>query len=210
MSVTLRHENGIVTEVHSSQQRAPWTTCPGAIAQLEKSFKGFPLARIPGGAQKRINCTHLYDLALLGAAHALDAEPFIYDVLVSDPINAERQIELRRNGAPVLQWTEKDGVMSAPAELVGLSVYTMSAWVASQRAEHREYARLLSWAARVALGRFFQQDEVLDPTTLPLSCFTFQPGVVEHAGRAMQARDFSAGDASPLDGRFVGGKISAK
>jgi hypothetical protein len=210
MKVRLRHENGVVIDVHSEQERAPWTTCPGAIAVLEKSFKGAPLGHVPGTAQKKINCTHLYDLAVIGAAHALDPGPAIFDVVSSDPIVGERDMILRRDGAIVMHWRESNGVLTNPEEIVGRTTHDLNDWIAGLDKTRQEYARILRWAARVALGRFVPQTEELDPLTLPLNCHTFQPGVVEHTGRAMQKRDFSTGEASPLDGRWVGVKLSAK
>jgi hypothetical protein len=210
MTVHLRHENGVVTDVQSEQERAPWTTCPGAIAVLEKSFKGAPLGRVPGTAQKKINCTHLYDLAVIGAAHALDPAPVVFDVVSADPIDGYREMILRQDGDTVMHWRESNGILTNPEEIAGLTTHTLNDWIASLEPKRQEYARILRWAARVAMGRFVPQNEDLNPLTLPLSCHTFQPGVVEHAGRAMQKRDFSSGEASPLDGRWVGAKLSAK
>ncbi|WP_324319522.1 DUF2889 domain-containing protein [Povalibacter sp.] len=70
MSVTVRHSNGVATQIEAVMQRAPWTTCPGAVRQLQATFSGVALAAFAERGEKRENCTHLHDLATLAATHA--------------------------------------------------------------------------------------------------------------------------------------------
>ena len=98
MTVMLRHEQGIVTAVEPEMERAPWTTCPGARAQLVATFAGKPLSEVTARREKRANCTHLHDLAVFAAAHASDGAALTYDVLVSDQVDGLRLLELRRGG----------------------------------------------------------------------------------------------------------------
>jgi hypothetical protein len=202
MAVTLRHENGVIAEVQAEQDRAPWSTCSGAMAQLMESFSGAALAELPRTRDvKRINCTHLYDLAVLAAAHAHDPEPLIYDILVSDSAAQRRLIELRRNGAAVVQWVEEEGRLTKPAEIAGLTLYDMSEWIGTLDGERQEYARILRWAARVAFGRRIRLDQQSDASQMSLSCYTFQPHIRASARRVGEIREFSAGTARPLDRR---------
>src|SRR5947209_9060741 len=104
MAVTLRHDGVVITSVTAEQDRAPWTTCPGAVAQVERTFTGVPLVQAASRGEKSANCTHLYDLAQLAAAHAADARPVVFDIFVSDPAAGRRRLELRRDGVVVLDW----------------------------------------------------------------------------------------------------------
>jgi len=80
MAVTLRHDGTRVTGVESVMERVPWTTCPGAPAVLAATFTGVALTDVAARGEKKTNCTHLHDLAVLAAAHAADDEPILYDL----------------------------------------------------------------------------------------------------------------------------------
>jgi hypothetical protein len=202
MAVTLRHAGGVVTEVEAEQPRAPWTTCPGAVAQVEQTFTGLRLADFAAqGGQKTANCTHLYDLAQLAAGHAGDAAPTVFDILVSDPVEGRRTLELRRDGARVLIWEETDRRFTAPAELAGQSLLDMRAYQAALDPGLQEAARLLRWAGMVAHGRTMPLEEQSDATRLPPNCFTFQPDRARQAKRVGEIRDFSTSSSTPLDRR---------
>ena len=202
MAVTLRHEGGVVTRVEPEQERAPWTTCPGALAQLVATFEGVELAAFAARGEKPANCTHLHDLALLAAAHAGDAEPLVYDLLASDPIDGRRRLELRRQGAPMMSWVEQDGRFVAPPDLAGMTLDRMRPFIDALPAEAQEAARLLRWAGMVAHGRTIPMERQSDATRMPPSCFTFQPERAVQARRVGgMIREFSDGTAEPLDRR---------
>ena len=65
-----------------------------AVARLREMAREAPLT----------HCTHMLDLAILAAAHAGDAAPTLYEMLVDDPGNGPRQAILRRNGVEALRW----------------------------------------------------------------------------------------------------------
>jgi hypothetical protein len=200
MAVTLRHENGIVTEAIAEQTRAPWTTCPGAIAQLAHDFNGVLLADIPRSKDVKLrNCTHLHDLATLAADHARDERLIEYDMFVSDPILDRRLIELRKNGSPVMQWVEQNGRLVSSAAMNGLTILHLNDWIRTLTSEEQEYARLLRWGARIAYGRLIPLEQQSDATTMPLSCYTFQPHISVGARRIGVIRDFSGETTQPLD-----------
>src|SRR3546814_17138607 len=83
MRVTLHHDGMIATRIEPELLRAPWTTCPGASAQLVETFTGVALADFPARGDKPINCTHLHDLALLAAVHARSEERRVGKACVS-------------------------------------------------------------------------------------------------------------------------------
>lgn len=199
MAVRLRHADGRVTAVEPVMERAPWTTCPGARAQLVATFAGQPLAEVTARREKRANCTHLHDLAVLAAAHAGDARALIYDILVSDPVDGERLLELRRDGAPLLRWRERHGRLVEPASAEGLPLIALRDWIAGLPAAEHEPARALQWAGLVAHGRTIPLEEQSVARDMPANCYTFQPERAPHARRIGITRDFSDGTYAPLE-----------
>ncbi|MDR3417293.1 MAG: DUF2889 domain-containing protein [Nevskia sp.] len=199
MQVTLRHAQGVVTAMEPVMERAPWTTCPGAVAQLSATFAGIELDRFALRGAKSENCTHLHDLALLAVAHAGDIEPIVYDILVSDPVDGWRDIELRRNGVPLLGWIERNGVITEPAELSGRRLDQLRPWIESLDPARQEAARLLRWGAILGHGRTIPMERQSDARRMPPNCYTFQPQRVAAATRCGAIRDFSRGPAKPLD-----------
>jgi hypothetical protein len=199
MAVTLRHCGGVVTAVEPVMDRAPWTTCPGAAARLVATFAGLPLGEVTARREKRENCTHLHDLAVLAAAHAGQRGGFAYDILAADPVAGERVLELRRDGAVLLCWTEREGVLVAPEAVAGCTLFTLRDRIASLAEAEQEPARLLQWAAMVAHGRLIPMDRQSRAADMPANCFTFQPERAGQAVRVGASVDFSGGSRVPLD-----------
>ncbi|PPE71881.1 hypothetical protein C3942_21440 [Solimonas fluminis] len=200
MTVILRHEAGVVTEVEPIMHRAPWTTCPGAPAQLRQTFTGVALEDFALRGEKTANCTHLHDLAVLAAAHAQDRAPLVYDILVSDPVEGRRRVELRRDGEPLLGWSDQDHRIVEPAELAGLGLFDqLRPWIDSLDPPRQEAARLLRWGAILAHGRVIPMERQSDASRMPPNCYSFQPPRKAQARRVGAIRDFSQGPAQPLD-----------
>jgi len=198
MGVTIRHDEGVATRVEPAMDRAPWTTCPGALARLEETFTNIPLEDFPRQGQRSSNCTHLHDLAMLAAAHAGDSAPLVYDIVVSDPIDGESGAQLRRNGEVVLEWVQRDGLIVQPTELAGLALDKLRAWIDGLDPERQEQARILRWGAMMAHGRAMP---LWDASSLAGNCYTFQPHIRGEARRIGEIKDFSIGTARPLEGR---------
>lgn len=199
MHVTIDHDGTTATRVEGVVVRAPWTTCPGAPDQLRQTFTGVALEGFARRGEKRTNCTHLHDLAVLGAAHAFDAEPTTYDLLVSDPENGRSRSEVRRNGTTILSWSVAGFQVVEPAALAGIALDQMSPWIDAQAPDVAEAARLLRWANYLAHGRVIPMDRQSDATRMPSNCYTFQPERKIVAKRVGEIRDFSRGAAQPLD-----------
>ena len=199
MGVTIHHDGTVATKVESVMQRVPWTTCPGAVAKLEQTFAGVPLDGFVARGEKRTNCTHLHDLAVLAAAHAADSGPLVYDLLVSDPIEGRRRAELRRNGTWVLGWVVADDRIVEPEELAGVAFDGMRPWIESLDPARQEAARLLRWGTILAHGRTIAWERQSDSSRLPIgNCYTFQPERAAIAKRVGVIRDFSDGP-QPLE-----------
>jgi hypothetical protein len=199
MSVTLEHDNETANTVKAQLLRAPWSTCPGAVASCEATFTGIALAEFPARKVKASNCTHLYDLALLAAAHALDDGPLVYDIFVSDPVEERRRADLYRNGEAVLGWYDAHYRVVEPAELAGMKLHNMRAWIESLDPVRQEEARILNWASLIAHGRIIPMEKQSDASRMPPSCYTFQPEQAARAVRIGVSRDFSDGTVQPLD-----------
>ena len=207
MAVTLKHDGDRVLSVAAEIDRAPWDTCPGAMAMLRESFAGVSLAHATERGGKRQNCTHLYDLAELAAAHAHDDGPMRYDILVVDPVDGTIVAELRRNGALILVWTIVGNEITAPPELAGASLLGMRDRLAGLAAADREAARILQWASLVAHGRRIPWEYQADAKNMPANCYSFQPGRAVVAKRTGVRHDFSAGDREPLS-HFDGARFT--
>jgi hypothetical protein len=200
MQVIVRHDGKIAGTIEPHISRAPWTTCPGAQAQLEQTFTGIALDAFATRGEKKTNCTHLHDLAVLAAAHAKDDNPLIYDVLVSDPIEGMRRAELRRNGTTVFSWVLLNDLIVQPAELVGLTLDKLRPWIDSLDPALQEAARVLRWGTMIAHGRSIPMEKQSNARQMPIGgCYTFQARRVTEARRVGAIRDFSHGAAQPLD-----------
>jgi hypothetical protein len=201
MAVVIHHDGTTATAIEPLMQRAPWTTCPGAVAKLQETFAGVALADFAARGEKRENCTHLHDLAVLAAAHAADPAAFVYDILVSDPIDGRRRVELRRDGQVLLGWGDSRYAIVEPAELAGLPLDKMRPWIDSLDGPQREVARLLQWGAILAHGRDRPIESQSNASSIGGSrCYTFQPLRVGSAKRIVAIRDFSTGTSQPLEG----------
>jgi hypothetical protein len=204
MGVTVHHDGKLATKIDAVLQRAPWTTCPGAVAVVEQTFTGVPLDGFAARGEKKANCTHLHDLAVLAAAHAFDDGPIVYDILVSDPIDGgpidgRREAQLRRDGQTVLRWILAAGRILEPAELAGVKLDEMRAWIDSLDSLQQEAARLLRWGTILANGRTISWERQSVSSRLPAgNCYTFQPQRITEARRIGAIRDFSHG-AQPLE-----------
>jgi hypothetical protein len=203
MAVTVHHDGGVATAVEPVMDRAPWNICPGAVTVLEQTFVRIALKDFAARGDKRANCTHLHDLAVLAAAHAFDATATVFDILVSDPVAGRSEAELRRNGIAVLDWSVVKGRIIAPAPLAGLDLDNMRNWIESLDPETQEAARLLRWGIMVAHGRSLPAGWASGTGNMASGsrCFTFQPhkaGEAKHVGAIL---DFSRGAARPLEHR---------
>lgn len=200
MTVTLRHDGARISAVEGRTMRAPWTTCPGAEQVLEETFVDVALAEAGRRGAKQANCTHLHDITVFAAAHAGDAGPLLYDVLVADPVGGRGEAEIRRNGEALLAWTLDDGMtLTEPPELAGKTLFQLRDWIAGLAPDRREAARILQWASLIAHGRQIPLAEQSDATRMPPNCYTFQPERAPHAARVGEILDFSRMARRPLE-----------
>jgi len=199
MTVKLSHDGSTISSVDGTVHRAPWTTCPSASAVLEDTFVGSNLADAARRGLKQANCTHLYDLAVLAAAHAADQVAIAYDLTVADPLAGEAVAEICRDGQAVHRWILVDDTLADPPEIAGKSLLQLREWIASLDTDRREAAKLLQWASLVAHGRQIPLEDQSDATRMPPNCYTFQPDKARQAKRVGRVIDFSTSDRQPLE-----------
>lgn len=199
MAVTLHHDGAVITSIEAAMHRAPWTTCPGALAVLERTFAGALLQDAMARGGKPDNCTHLYDLAVLAASHALDDGCTRYDIAVSDPVAGCVHAEIRCHGSLLMRWVLTDDVLAYPPEIAGTPLIALKGWIATLPPPQREAAKLLQWASFIAHGRRIPLAAQSDATRMPPNCYSFQPTRAAVAERVGQIVDFSHGGRAPLD-----------
>ena len=199
MLVRITHDGAVITGFEAETRRAPFTLCPGAEAVARRSFVGLPLARALVPAEKSNNCTHLYDLAVLAAVHALDDAPLVYDVLVSDAGDDGLVLaEIRRDGVAVWQWALRDQVVVVPE---AGPLRSLRHWIATLTPEQAETARMLQWCCLMAAAR--QAKTVTEASTyhMALSCYAFGGEAADQPRVPTKASvDFSARGEMPVAG----------
>lgn len=185
MRLVLSHDGVRVTGVEPRFTRIPLTTCPGA-AEPVRALVGLPLAAFPekrfATIDPRLNCTHLYHLALLALAHARRSGTRQYDVAVPCDRSAPVQASLHRDGALVHRWQLHGGAILAPDELAGRPVLQgFSRWAAAHfDAEAFEAAMVLHNGIFVSGAGHWRAvtPRRLRPSDYPEllgACFSYQP-----------------------------------
>jgi hypothetical protein len=152
---------------------------------------------------QRDHCTHIYDLFVVAAAHALDREVLTYDVRVADPRDGKSLAEIDRNGVTVLSWSFDDirenelGVPMADRR-------AFDAWTRALPGDLQEAGRMLRRGVMVSGTRFFDFTvgaAASGMTFMIGSCFTYAPGRADYALREPDTiRDFSDAPERLLSG----------
>lgn len=200
--ITIRHDGRVVTEVRASAPRVPWTTCPGALQEIQE-LMGKPLVArasdIGRLVEMRKQCTHLFDLCGLVLAHAVRSNtPWKrYEVEMPDrPVTrwdasgllalafGPGRADLRLNGEHVMYWELDGECIAGPSRYAGQSLQEgFRSWTEAMPLDEAEYATILRRAVMVGSGRLVSMDGI--DSTKQMSrggvCFTFQP---EHREQA--------------------------
>lgn len=192
--VTLIHDGETIERVDTREPRHPWTTCPLAGSHLRERMAGVKLAEAADVESQRQHCTHMYDLFVLGARHALDAASTFYDIRVEDPVAGVQLAELDRDAETLLRWRANDP--SGQGGIPGGSFRAMEDWSRTLPDAMQEPARMLRRGMLVSGGRNIDFPVGRSAAALlPMLsgvCFTFQPETAPNALRvAGTLRDFS-------------------
>lgn len=203
--VELAHRDGIITHVAARTIRHPWTTCTGAGPLLADRLCGVALADAAGFDSPYAHCTHLYDLALLAAAHARDARPTLFRMFVADAVAGRRRAVLERDSAILIDWPLDRETILPPHHQAGLSLRAIRQWGAALPVDEREAGLLLRRVVFISIARTFDPDTDIEiPNPPPGACFTHQPEHFDPEARMRGSRrDFTSADEGPLAPRIV-------
>lgn len=201
--VRLMHDGETITAVDTREQRIPWSTCAGAGPFLVEQLTGETLAAV-AGLDSHVHCTHLFDLAVLCAAHAGIDRPVRYDLKVADRIGELTSGTLEQDGVATLSWLMRGTMIEGPAEWAGRDLRKMSAWKADLSPDLALSAMMLRRALMVS-GARRQPEKMLDPADFLKmrmgACFRYQGSRAADAVQTQNWRtDFSAGSEGPLQG----------
>jgi hypothetical protein len=201
--VSLIHDGARIEAVATRAPRYPWSTCPAAGGFLAQRMAGVALADAALVENQRDHCTHLYDLFVVAARHALDPAPFTYDIRVSDPVEGVIVAEIDRDGETLLHWQFDDVRENAVGVPTG-DRRAFDAWTRAQPENLIEAGLMLRRGVMVSGTRFFDFPVGAAAGAMSQmigSCFTYAP---ERAGQALREpdtiRDFSNHPEKMLSG----------
>jgi len=203
--IRIDHADGRITAVKASAVRHPWSACPGATGFIAKELTGELLADV-GRRDPAQHCTHLYDLAILAAAHAGDTRPTRLDMTVADRIDGRTTATLSENGEERLRW-QLDGTAIAgpPSSGIGRDLRQLSKWKGELPPREAEWATLLRRAVFVSGARQYvapslEQTAALNHGRMGV-CFNYQMPQAKSSTRTPNwHRDFSMSGNEPLAG----------
>lgn len=195
--VTVRHDGESVVSVTGNALRRPWSYCAEAVEQLY-TLVGMKLSRlgiqVADHADRRLQCTHLFDLAGLAIATAgRGISSLRYDMRVDDSVDGYRCAHLCQNGIRVLEW-ELD-----QTRIVTSSIYhdqdlriNFAHWAQHLlSADECEAALSLRRAVFISNGRQVNLDLMAHPPATG-GCYTLQPERAPTAIRVLgSTRDFT-------------------
>ena len=215
--VRLEHDGRQVVRIAGAAGRHPWSTCPGALAPLER-LVGMPLAAAASAVRRRTDpraqCTHLLDLAGLAVAHAAAGRGLRdYEVEIPDRVEGRSRARLSRDGEALLDFEIERGAIVSPEPFAGQPSFGggFGRWAeATLEPELAEAAIVLQRACGISMGRLWDMDQVPGAKAFGAltggACHTFGAGVVEGAHRVVGSmRDFTDAPERLLAGE-PGGK----
>jgi hypothetical protein len=191
--LTLHYDAGAVRGIETRAYRIPWTTCADAGDALQL-IEGMPLERsclaVGRWTKASQQCTHMFDLAGLAAAHAyrsmIDATNDSirqYDAMVPYGFNrGERQdVHVWRDGTSIFTWTIEGDRCVAPAPFSDVPFTGgFFRWAdTSLPPDDAEAAIVLRRACTIGMGRGMDQDRwstAADVSSGPTGvCYSQQP-----------------------------------
>jgi hypothetical protein len=200
----LDHAQGRVTAVAGKAVRHPWSACPGAIGFMAAELTGQLLADVARRDPFQ-HCTHLFDLAVLVAAHTEDREPTRFDMTVADRVEERTTATLYENGVEKLRWRLSGTTIAGDAPFGGRDLRQLSKWKQALPAADGERATLLRRAIFVSGARQYApppgDPSAYDNRERMGVCFNYQLPQAATSHRTPDwHRDFSQSGAEPLQG----------
>lgn len=203
--VRLDHREGIITGAKAWVERFPWSTCPGAAPFLVEQLIGKTLAEV-AALDPYIHCTHLYEMAVLCAAHARDVAPTVFDLKVGDRATSnDRAVAiLEENGAEILRFFIRGSVIVGPEDWAGRDLRELSTWRRELTPALAERMMMMRRATQVSGARRLKKAFDMragERTNRMGACFTYRmPRAMDAVYSVTPRIDFSATEAGPLQG----------
>lgn len=197
----LGHQAGCLVNVDVQANRFPWSTCATSGDYLRQQLVGRTLQDV-ASMDPYQHCTHLYDLAILAAAHADTTRSVRFDFQVADPVEQCSTATLFEGGRQVLRWHLRDTIIEGPEEWAGRELRELSSW----KHELTPRTALLAAALRRALfvsgvrrqPRVMETERAGDRPERMGVCYTYQMPRARDARRTLALKDFSRSGAAPL------------
>ncbi|MDG2005593.1 MAG: hypothetical protein P8J20_19895 [Novosphingobium sp.] len=206
--IRLDQEGGRITSVHATPVRTPWSMCPGAATHIEKELTGELLSEVAARDPSQ-QCTHLFDLAILCAAHAGDSDPTTFDMQVADRVGATdlggglTSGTLSVNGVEKMHWQLDGTMIEAPERFAGRDMKRVSRWKHEFPPEEAEWATLLRRAIFIAPARvydppFGKKAGEMGEFRMGV-CYNYQEPQIHDSEPLFDKRDFSMSGKEPLE-----------
>lgn len=200
----LDHDGTRILAAHAEAVRHPWSACPGAAPHIAGELTGALLADVAARDPTQ-HCTHLFDLAVVLAAHAGDTDPTRFDMRVADRIDERTTATLHENGVLALRW-QLDGTANVgDGDHAGRDLRGLSRWKLELSPGEAERATMLRRAVFISGGRQFTvpaNETAADqgPTRLGV-CYNYQlPQAAGSTRSPNWLTDFSTSGREPLEG----------
>lgn len=206
--IRLDHQGGRIIAAYARAVRTPWSMCPGAADHIARELTGELLAGVAARDPLQ-HCTHLFDLAVLAAAHAQDSEPMTIDMRVADRIGAAElgggrtTATLCVNGSEKMRWLLDGTLITGPDRYAGRDIKRVSRWKHDYPADEAEWATALRRAVFIAPARVYELP--IGKTASEVSalrkgvCYNYQPPRIDRSVALFDRRDFSMSGRKPLE-----------
>ena len=148
------HDGTRIIRAHAAALRHPWSACPGAAPHIAHELTGVLLADV-AARDPALHCTHLYDLAVVLAAHAHDIAPTEFDMRVADRVDERATATMHEDGEQVLRWQLAGTAIVGDGDHAGLDLRKLSAWKLDLPWREAERATMLRRAVFISGGRQF-------------------------------------------------------
>lgn len=198
------HSGGRITAVRAEALRHPWSACPGAAPHLALELTAELLTDVAQRDPAQ-HCTHLFDLAVLCAAHAADAEPSVFDMRVADRVAGRTTATLAIGGTQVIHWLLADTAIYGAEPWGGRDLRQLSKWKHELPPSLAEQAAVLRRALFVSGVRNHvvpaDQQLAFQGSQRMGVCFNYQlPQAATSVRTPDWTTDFSASGTEPLAG----------
>ena len=198
------HDGTRITRAYAEALRYPWSACPGAAPHIAGELTGALLTDV-ALRDPALHCTHLYDLAVVLAAHANDTASSQFDMWVADREGERTTATMQENGEEVLRWQLEGTAIVGDGDHAGRDLRKLSSWKQDLSQREAERATMLRRAVFVSGGRQFTVppgNTAADQGSLRMGvCFNYQlPQAAASTRTPSWLSDFSLPGREPLAG----------